>query len=51
LKYCTARSWAFAAVRLAKVPRFFRRPVRGSFFREYSRYFPDDNFLIIDFTQ
>jgi hypothetical protein len=33
------------------VPRFFRRPVRASFFREYSRYFPDGSFRIINFTK
>src|SRR4051794_23640044 len=41
LKYCTARSWFSAAARVAKVPRFRRRPLRGFFFREYKRYWPD----------
>jgi hypothetical protein len=27
-------------------PRFFLFPVRGSFLREYSRYFPDFSFRI-----
>ena len=34
LKYCTARSWRSAASRVRNVPRFRRRPVFGSFFRE-----------------
>ena len=34
MKYCTARSWRFAAARVLKVPRFLRLPVRWSFLRE-----------------
>lgn len=30
-----------------KVPRFRRLPVLGSFFREYSRYWPDLSFRIM----
>jgi hypothetical protein len=41
LKNCTARSWRSAAAREANVPRLRRLPVRGSFFREYSRYLPE----------
>src|SRR5262249_36518907 len=47
LKYCTARSCFSAPARDLKVPRFLRRPVLGSFFREYSRYSPDFNLRII----
>src|SRR6266568_4645130 len=47
LKNWTARSCLRAAARVANVPRFRLRPVRGSFFLEYRRYFPDSSFLII----
>src|SRR5438132_7544544 len=47
LKNWTARSCLRAAWRVANVPRFRLRPVRGSFFLEYRRYFPDGSFLII----
>src|SRR5205814_2314339 len=47
LKNWTARSCLRAAARVANVPRFRLRPVRGSFFLEYRRYFPDGSFLII----
>src|SRR6266481_5084544 len=47
LKNWTARSCLRAASRVANVPRFRLRPVRGSFFLEYRRYFPDGSFLII----
>src|SRR6267378_1993278 len=47
LKYCTARSCFSASARVAKVPRFRRRPLRGSFFREYKRYWPDLSFRIM----
>jgi len=47
LKYCTARSCFSAAARVGNVPRFLRFPVFGSFLREYRRYSPDFNFLII----
>jgi hypothetical protein len=47
LKYWTARSCFSAAARVLKVPRFLRRPVRGLAFREYSRYFPEESFLIM----
>jgi hypothetical protein len=47
LKNCTARSCFSAAARFPNVPRFLRRPVFGSFFREYSLYSPDFSFLII----
>src|SRR5713101_6753416 len=33
--------------RVPNVPRFRLRPVRGSFFLEYRRYFPDGSFRII----
>jgi len=41
LKNCTARSCFSAATRVSNVPRLRRRLVRGSIFREYSRYLPD----------
>jgi hypothetical protein len=41
LKNSTARSCFSAASRLANVPKFFRCPVRASFFREYKRNSPD----------
>src|SRR5229473_8517126 len=47
LKNCTARSCFSAAARVENVPRFLRLPVFGSFLREYRRYSPDFNFLII----
>jgi hypothetical protein len=47
LKNCTARSCFSAAARVAKVPRLRRRPVRGSTFREYKRYWPDFSLRII----
>jgi hypothetical protein len=47
LKYCTARSCFSAAARDANVPKFFLLPVFASFFREYKRYSPDCNFLIM----
>jgi hypothetical protein len=34
-------------VLVLKVPRFFRLPVLGSIFLEYSLYSPDFSFLII----
>ncbi len=49
LKYCTARSCFSASARVAKVPRFRRVPVRGFFFREYKRYWPDLSLRIICF--
>src|SRR3954470_24478406 len=49
LKYCTSRSCFAASARVAKVPRFRRVPLRGSFFREYSRYWPDLSLRIISF--
>ena len=50
LKNCTARSCRSEASRVLKVPRFRRFPVRGSGFREYSRYSPDFNLRIIGVT-
>jgi hypothetical protein len=47
LKYCTARSWDSAAFLDEKVPRLRRFPVLSSFLREYSRYWPLFNFLIM----
>src|SRR5690349_21457151 len=47
LKNCTARSCRSAALRLLNVPRFRRRPVRGSFFFEYRRYSPVDSLRIM----
>lgn len=47
LKYCTARSWSFAARSVTNVPRFLRFPVFGSALREYKRYLPELSFLII----
>jgi len=49
LKYCTARLMLSASARVAKVPRFRRVPLRGSFFREYNRYWPDLSLRIICF--
>ena len=49
LKNCTCLSCFSAASRVSKVPRFFRFLVFGSTLREYSRYLPDFNFLIICF--
>src|SRR5262249_40392630 len=48
LNIWTARSCRTAAARELNVPRFRRRPVRGFRFREYNRYFPLDNFRIIE---
>jgi hypothetical protein len=50
LKNCTARSCFSAATRVLKVPRFRRRLVRGSIFREYSRYSPDLSLRIMSLT-
>src|SRR5262249_4859121 len=50
LKNCTARSCFSAASRVLNVPRFFRFPVRESFFCEYSRYSPLFNLRIITGT-
>src|SRR6201988_3474125 len=47
LKNWTARSCLRAASRVENVPRLRLRPVRGSFFLEYRRYFPDDSFRIM----
>lgn len=47
LKNCTARSCFSAAARVANVPRLRRRPVRGSTFREYNRYWPDFSLRIM----
>src|SRR5712692_5659314 len=47
LKNWMARSCWRAASRVLNVPRFRLLPVRGSFFLEYRRYFPDGSFRII----
>jgi hypothetical protein len=47
LKYWMARSCFSAAARVSNVPRFLRLPVLASTLREYRRYLPDFNFLII----
>ncbi len=47
LKNCTARSCRLAFSRDVNVPRFRRRPVRLSTFREYRRYSPDFSFRIM----
>jgi hypothetical protein len=49
LKYWMARSCFSAAARVSNVPRFLRLPVLASTLREYRRYLPDFNFLIISF--
>ena len=49
LKYCTACSCRSARPLVSNVPRFLRFPVFGFFLREYRRYSPDFNFLIIAF--
>lgn len=48
MKYCTSRSCFSAASLVLNVPKFLRFPVFASFFREYNRYSPDFNFLIIN---
>jgi hypothetical protein len=48
LKYCTARSCFSAADRVLKVPRFRRRLVFGSSFREYNRYSPERSLRIMN---
>jgi len=46
-KFDDAPGTPAAASRVEKVPRFRRFPVFGSFFREYRRYSPLLNFLIM----
>src|SRR5690349_12225909 len=47
LKYWTARSCFSASARVSNVPRFLRLCVFALTLREYRRYLPDFNFLII----
>src|SRR6185295_8453655 len=49
LKYCISFSCFLAASSEEKVPRFLLLFVFGFFLREYNRYCPDANFLIIIF--